>query len=84
MDKSKAVYTNRINRTIDYVIDHLDESPSLEELSNIACFSTFHFHRIFRAMTGETVKFYTNRLRLEKSTRLLNYSMNSITHIKAY
>ena len=81
MDKPKAIYTSRINQAIDYVIAHLDEAPSLEDISNASCFSSFHFHRIFSAITGETVRFYTNRLRLEKSTRLINYSANSITHI---
>ena len=81
MDDPKAIYTNRINRAIDYMLVHLDESPSLDELSRAACFSSFHFHRIFRAITGETVKFLSNRLRLEKAARLLKYSKNSATHI---
>jgi AraC family transcriptional regulator len=81
MDDPKVIYTNRINRAIDYILAHLDESPSLEELSKAACFSSFHFHRIFRAITGETVNFHTNRLRLEMAARLLKYSKNSATNI---
>jgi AraC family transcriptional regulator len=63
------------------VQNNLHESQSLDELAQVACFSSFHFHRIFTAITGETVNFFTNRLRLEKAARLLKYSNNSATEI---
>jgi len=53
----------------------------LTELANVACFSEFHFHRIFRAVSGETLNNFTNRLRLEKVARLLRYSEQSLTDI---
>jgi AraC family transcriptional regulator len=74
-------YTRRINRVIDYLGDHLDQPLKLEELAKVACFSEFHFHRIFRAMTGETVNDFTNRLRLEKAARLLKRTRQSATEI---
>lgn len=71
----------RINRVTDYLRANLDESPSLEELARIACLSSFHFHRIFSAITGETVGSFARRLRLEKAARQLKYSRESITNI---
>lgn len=53
----------------------------LAELAAVACFSEFHFHRIFRAVCGETVNSFTQRLRLEKAARLLRYSQRSLTDI---
>ena len=47
----------------------------------MACFSEFHFHRIFGAVSGETLNDFTNRLRLEKAARLLRYSDHSLTDI---
>jgi len=47
----------------------------------VACFSEFHFHRIFGAVSGETLNSFTNRLRLEKAARLLRYSDKSLTDI---
>jgi len=47
----------------------------------VACFSEFHFHRIFGAVTGETLSNFTNRLRLEKAARLLRYSGHRVTKI---
>jgi AraC family transcriptional regulator len=74
-------YTRRIDRVIDHLRQHLDRAVSLEELADVACFSKFHFHRIFRAVTGETVKECTNRLRVEKAARLLRFSRRRVTEI---
>jgi AraC family transcriptional regulator len=81
MTKSIEVYRSRINKVIDYVNEHLDKSISLEELASVAAFSPFHFHRIFVAVTGESVNYFTNRIRLEKAARLLKFSKNSVADI---
>jgi len=74
-------YTKRINRVIDYLRDHLDEPLKLEDLAKVACFSEYHFHRVFGAMSGETLNDFTNRLRLEKAARLLTKTRQSATEI---
>ncbi len=81
MNDSKSIYISRINRVTEYLRANLDQSPSLEELAKVAYFSPFHFHRIFTAVTGETVNACSNRLRLEKAARLLKYTENSATTI---
>ena len=75
------IYAQRIDRVIDYLRANLDRQVKLAELANVACFSDFHFHRIFRAVSGETLNTFTNRLRLEKAARLLRYSEQSLTDI---
>lgn len=75
-------YRMRINRTIDYIRTHYAEDLSLEKLASIACFSKFHFHRLFRAVVGETLNDYVQRIRLEKSVRKLTTDRaKSITDI---
>ncbi len=74
-------YAQRINRVIDYLRGNLDRQIKLEELARVACFSEFHFHRIFSAISGETVNNFTIRLRLEKAARLLRYSDQKLTDI---
>jgi AraC family transcriptional regulator len=74
-------YAQRIDRVIDYLRENLHRPVKLAELAAVACFSEFHFHRIFRAVSGETVNSFTNRLRLEKAARLLRYSQQSLTDI---
>jgi AraC family transcriptional regulator len=79
--QANGEYAQRINRVIDYLRGNLDRRVKLEELAKVACFSEFHFHRIFRAVSGETLNNFTNRLRLEKAARLLRYSDRSLTDI---
>lgn len=75
-------YMSRINRVMDYIETHLDEELSLETLAEVAHFSPFHFHRIFRAMTGETLGRFIQRLRLERAAlRLRMNKRTSITEI---
>jgi AraC family transcriptional regulator len=74
-------YAQRIDRVIDYLRGNLDRPVKLAELADVACFSEFHFHRIFSAVAGETLNHFTNRLRLEKAARLLRYSEQSLTDI---
>ncbi|WP_169316203.1 AraC family transcriptional regulator [Mucilaginibacter paludis] len=59
----------------------MHKSTSLEELASVAFFSPFHFHRIFVAVTGETINNFTNRMRNEKAARLLKFSKKSISTI---
>ena len=40
------------------LIEEADEPPSLDELAKAAGMSPFHFHRVFKAVTGVTPKAY--------------------------
>lgn len=78
----KKEYVERINRVLDYIQDHLDEELSLERLAEVACFSPFHFHRVFRALTGEPIGQLVQRLRLERAAAQLSHSPHrSITEV---
>src|SRR5580698_6722980 len=79
--QANGEYTQRIDRVIDYLRGNLDRQVKLKELARVACLSEFHFHRIFGAVSGETLNNFTNRLRLEKAARLLRYSDQSVTDI---
>lgn len=75
-------YISRINRVIDYIEENIDQELSLEQLAGVATFSQFHFHRIFRAMIGETLNHFIHRIRLEKAaSQLLENPRKSITAI---
>lgn len=64
-------YIARINRVIDHVHGHLADAPRLKALARVACLSPFHFHRVFRAITGETVRAFVARARVERVALLL-------------
>ena len=50
-----------------YIQSHLDEDLSLAQLAERAALSPYHFHRLFHDSIGETLKQYTQRLRLERA-----------------
>jgi AraC family transcriptional regulator len=78
----KNEYVSRLNRTIDYIYSHSHEELNLAKLSEVACFSKYHFHRIFRAILGETVNEFVQRIRLEKAFgQLMLHKFKSITDI---
>jgi AraC family transcriptional regulator of adaptative response/methylated-DNA-[protein]-cysteine methyltransferase len=48
------------------LIEEADEMPSLDALAKAAGMSRFHFHRIFKAVTGVTPKAYADAHRAER------------------
>lgn len=60
---------------------NLDLPLPLEELAAIACFSPFYFHRLFTAVTGETLGQHLRRLRLERSALRLELTGRSVTEL---
>ena len=64
-------YEQRILR----VVDHIHKGPasdlSLDALADVAALSRFHFHRIFRAVTGETTAQAVRRARMSKASYAL-------------
>lgn len=66
-----ATYVERVNRAIDHIVAALDRPLSLEEVAAVAGFSPFHFHRIFKALIGETLNQFVKRVRLERALRML-------------
>jgi AraC family transcriptional regulator len=60
-----------MNRVVDHIQSHLADPLDLEQLAAVACFSPFHFHRLFRAWTGETLQAFVHRLRLERAAQML-------------
>ena len=48
---AEAFYA-RFRRVLEYIDVHLDEELSVDQLSAVAAFSKFHFHRQFSALFG--------------------------------
>ena len=74
-------YQQRIRLVLRHIEQHLDARPDLEELARIACFSPYHFHRIFSSIVGESVAAYVRRLLLERAAMQLGHSPESVTQI---
>ena len=60
-------YAERVGRVHAFLSEHLDHDVDLDRLAGIACFSPFHFHRIYHALQGETVAESVRRMRLHRA-----------------
>lgn len=67
--------TNTNERRLLRVLDHIHDNPagdlSLDALSDVSAMSRFHWHRVFRAMTGETLAQAVRRIRMQRASNLL-------------
>ena len=67
-------YVERVNRAIDHIVRNLAQPLKLEEVSDAAGFSSFHFHRTFKALMGETLNQFVKRQRLERALYLMSHA----------
>ena len=74
-------YAKRVLKVLIHIQTHLDEDLDLDGLARIACFSPFHFHRVFRGVVGEPVKEHVRRLRLERAALQLKSGELSVTEV---
>lgn len=79
---TRSDYYGRMVKVMLFIEKNLDKELSLDELSSVACFSPYHFHRIFQGMLGESVAEHIRRLRLEKAaTKIRQKEKSSISRL---
>ena len=64
-------YDPKIRETLSYINEHLGEELSVGELAEQVYLSRYHFMRLFKAQTGETVHAYVRQKRLLYAARLI-------------
>ncbi|HTU14021.1 MAG TPA: AraC family transcriptional regulator [Solirubrobacterales bacterium] len=64
-------YRTQLDEVTDYMYGNLDGKLDLDELASVANMSKFHWHRIYRAMRGETAAMTVKRLRLHRAAGFL-------------
>ncbi len=80
--RKSADYQRRVNAVIDHVAKDPLRPHTVEELAAVSNFSKFHFHRVFCAVSGETVSSMVTRLRLDAAAASLIYKpTTAITEI---
>jgi len=70
-------YLQRTNRALDYIVQNLSSSLRLDDVARAACFSPFHFYRVFQSLMGETLNAFVKRQRLERALYLMSHAPNS-------
>lgn len=64
---SYATYTRLLNKTEDYIEQHLAEPISLADLAANGYLSPYHFHRLFKKYQQATVHEFVTRFKLERA-----------------
>lgn len=64
-------YEQRLKKVVEFIGKHLDDELTLSQLSDIACLSKYHFHRLFTAYTGLSLQKYIRWLRLKRAAHQL-------------
>lgn len=62
-------YGRRVARAMAFVAANLDGRLDLERVAEAGAFSPCHFHRIFRALAGETLAEHIQRSRLQRAAK---------------
>src|SRR5438132_4034806 len=81
MTPTDLTYRQRVLQVQLHIQEHLDEELPLDRLARVAHFSPFHFHRLFRALVGETVSEYVRRLRLESAAVALKTTDKTVLQV---
>ena len=80
-------YEDKLNRVLSYICENMDEDLDLDTLADIACVSRYHWHRVFKAMTGETLADVVRRVRLSAAANNLlrdDMSVNAVAEQVGY
>ena len=80
MPYSADIYERIVTAKV-YIDNNLDEALDLECISRQACFSPYHFHRLFTTIYSKTPHQYLTFKRLQKAKTLLEKEGLSITAV---
>ncbi|MGJ8724102.1 MAG: AraC family transcriptional regulator [Roseibacillus sp.] len=78
---TNARFRPKLQKTLNYIHDHADESLALKEMASMSGTSPTYFCQLFKHETGMTFLQYLNDLRIQNACTLLRESGDSITEI---
>jgi AraC family transcriptional regulator len=70
-ERDGALPRGRLRAVVEYIEEHLDASPTLEQIAAVAHLSPYHFARQFKAATGLPPHQYIIARRVERAKQFL-------------
>ncbi len=71
-----------VSQAIDYILQHIEEEITIEDVAAYCHFSKYYFSRMFKLETGESLYAFIKRIRIEQSAFKLKVERDrSITEI---
>ncbi|OOG37850.1 GyrI-like domain-containing protein [Polaromonas sp. A23] len=74
-------YQERLGRVTAYIHDHLESELDLDRLAEVAHLSSYHWHRVYHALYGETIAATVRRLRLHRASGYLANTTMAVTQV---
>lgn len=78
---AREIASDRIKQVIEYIEQHYSENLTLEQLAQIAGYSTTHLSKCFHDVTGMPPIRYLSNVRIEQAKHLLQYSDDPVGQI---
>lgn len=79
--ETRIQYGQRLEPVLRWLASHPDAGPDLHQLADLACLSPYHFHRVYRALMGETVNATVQRIRMHRAAVALAGSQASLRDV---
>lgn len=73
--------TQRMLEILEHINEHYKETILTEDLAAVAGFSSSHFRRLFKSLTGKTLSLYVQSLRIQEACDLLKSKEMSVEQI---
>ena len=70
-----------VEKVVSYIQNNLTFDLSLEKTADYAGFSPIHFHNLFKASTGKTLREYVEEQRIKKAVNMLLSTDKTLTEI---
>lgn len=69
MDKDSGIIIENpiINKSIEYILNHINEDISVDDVASYCNFSKFHFSRMFKSETGMSIYYFIKQLKIDQS-----------------
>ncbi len=74
-------YYENMQKIIDYIENNLNSELDLSYIAKMAHISKFHFHRMFKAIVGDTLMNYIRKRKLINAAQEIIYSSKTILEI---
>ncbi|HXM05090.1 MAG TPA: AraC family transcriptional regulator [Chthoniobacterales bacterium] len=62
---------HKVRRVVEYIMENLENNPTLEQMARIVHLSSYHFARLFKAATGLAPHQFVITRRIERAQHLL-------------
>ena len=79
--QTRTTYAHRLDPVLRWLASHPDADPDLYRLADLACLSPYHFHRVYRAVMGETVNATVQRIRMHRAAVSLGSTGDSLRDV---